>query len=286
MQYLQYPGESVRWKTLRRNWLGGQSKPFCLIGMTDEATGRTLARFTPNDSLRENLRTLSMYVTRCGRPRQVCTDRSALFVGASANSKQVRNGQCQIRRALSELGIRWAGSHSPGDLGGRESFFSEVRRNLSSELESAGAATVEDAAAYLDNIFLPRWNSAIAFPKDSDFHTPLLPEHDLESILGTVQLRTVSPQGTIHFDHQLYRLSGLPALAAIQGEDVRVEVRDDGRILARWNGKCLDLEPITSDFEAPQAKPLLTPRKPRRANRGWMKGFFDRPTGPIWQHYK
>ncbi len=281
------PGESVRWKTFRRNWLGGNAKWFCLIALTDEATGRTVARFTSEDSLRENLSALAMYVSKWGRPRRIRTDRSTLFVG-SEDSKQVRNGQSQIRRALAELDIEWTPAHSPRDLGGAAAFTAEVRRNLSGELEAAGAGSFDEAVAYLDGVFLPRWNSTNASSSDGvDAHAPMPPEHDLESILATVHFRTVSEHGTFRLNNTLYRFSGLAELGGLAGKDVRVETRADGSVLARWHDAYVNLEPVADDFEPPAPlKPAHAAPKPRTTNRAWMKGFFDTPIAPIWRRYK
>jgi hypothetical protein len=269
------PGESVRWKTSRRKWLESCSDPLCLIAMIDEATGRTVARFTCDDSIDENFRTLSAYITRWGHPHRVRTDKSKLFAEGG-----------QIRRALTELNIQWTPSGSPRDLGGAEPFFMEVWANLTRELQSAGAGSFEDAAAYLENTLLPRWNADLIPQISSDRSAPPSIQHDLGSILSTVHPRKVSRQGAIRFNHNLYRVSTSPVGTSLRGQEVRIETHADGRIFARWNGSYVELEKLGENSQPTSRAPSQAPRKPRFSNRSWMKGFFDKPGVPIWRAFR
>lgn len=282
---MKYPGESVRWKTIRRKSLDGRRDWLYLIAMTDEATGWTLARFVCSDSLEENFRTLSMYLAQCGRPKQVRTDMSKLFAGKSDRAAQASNGFSQIRRALAELDIRWQPAGSSRELGGAAPFFDAVHRDLFPILDSIHRKPAETSAAYLESVFIPLWNSKITFPSGRDLHSPLLPEHDLESILATVHPRTLSREGTVRLNHKLYRLSDLSALGGMVGKEIRVEIHANDRLLARWKEICVELKEVSGDFK-PQPQSVRPRQKPRVANRGWMKGFFDKPITPIWRHFK
>lgn len=260
--------------------------------MTDEATGRTLARFASTDSLEENLRTLELYVLRWGRPQKLRTDKSTLFAGSLRGDSERQGGTGQIRRALAELDIRWAGAESPNELGGAAGFCAAARRELPKELAATRWSSAEQADEYLQREFLERWNRRIVIPPGSDRHAGLLPEHDLDAILGTVHHRTVSRHGTIRLNRKLYRLADLDACRQFQGQEVRIETHSSGKILARCNGARMDLEEVAEDIELPRMQPEKA-RKPRPANRGgraanksWMKGFFERPIAPIWRHFK
>lgn len=266
------PGELVRWKSSRRKWLEVCSDAFCLIAITDEATGRTVARFSPDDSIDQNFRTLSAYISRRGQPNRVRTDKSKLFAEGG-----------QIRRALTELNIQWVPSASPSDLGGAEPFFVEVWTNLTGELRSADAMNLDAAAAYLENVFLPRWNANLIPQICADRSASAPIAHDLGSILSTVHPRKVSRQGTIRFNHNLYRVLSSPAGISLCGQKVRIEARADGRICARWDRSDVELEKLGEDFQAVDPVLSQAPRKPRFSNRTWMKGFFDKPSVPIWR---
>lgn len=283
---MRYAGESVRWKTSRRSWLGGRHKPLCLIALTDEATGHTLARFAPNDGLRENFRTLEMYLKRWGRPRQIRTDASKLFAGEAGDSSRDGLGWSQVRRALEELGIGWAPAQSPRDLGGAAPFFNAAREELVAELEAMRPKNTESLAAFLEWVFLPRWESKLPHASGPDLHSPLLPEHDLESALATVHFRTVSREGTVRLNRKQYRLDDRSALRDMAGAEVRIEARADGRILTRWKGTNWELSAVQSDGQPARPTPRHPQRKGGNSNPEWMRGFFDRPVTPIWRQFK
>ena len=268
------PGESVRWKKLRRNWLGQAEGPLFLIALTDEATGRTLARLTRENSVEENLETLRQYVLAFGRPMCVRTDRSTLF------------GQ-QIGRALEELDIEWIQAESPQEPGLSSLFLDTAWENLPGELASGRVRSLAGAVQYLDSIYLSRWNGPTSAPPPSDGHRPLLAEHDLDAICCVVLPRTFLAARSIWLDRNRYVISGVPD-AVVRGE-IRVERRVDGGLTARWNGKLVTLTRVDEQSTPPalpNKRPVSVPRKTGSPNRAWMNGFFSRGTLPIWKLYR
>jgi hypothetical protein len=264
------PGESVRWKTSRRQWLGPREGWLSLIAMTDEATGRTLARLTREDSVEENLQTLRTYVKTWGRPLRVRTDRSNLYGG-------------QIRRALAELNIEWMPSETPRALGRSLLFFKKAHKAFPRALTSARVRTFEGAVRYLDSVYLSNWNADNASPVHSDRHRPLLAEQDLESIFSVVEFRQILEDGTIRFHRARYRIESLPASADLAGSEIQIERRADGKFVARWKGTYLRLKRVEKRNAPRRKRASGTPRKPRSWNRAWMNGFFDRLPAPLWK---
>ena len=68
-------------------------------------------------------------------------------------------------------------------------------------------------------------------------------------------------------------------------QQIRVELRLDGALKARYQGRYVeigecDMRPIT--VEPQPAQPV---RKDHNAGgkSHWMKGFFDRPSPPLWK---
>jgi hypothetical protein len=277
------PGESVRWKTVRRHWLGSGEGLLPLIALTDEATGQTLARLTLEDSVEENLQALRRYVAAWGRPLRVRTDRSNLFGGVQGPREY---GSRQIRRALAELDIEWMPAESPRDIGLSRLFFEQAANSFIRELTSASVRTVEGAARYLDSVYLPEWNAGIPPEAGSGRHRPLLAGQDLDSIFSIVEIRRSSAGGTIRFNGGSYRVMDVTAATALVGREIRIERRTDGKIVARWNEKDLNLKPIEK-HDIPAGKhSSAAPRKPRSWNRAWMTGFFAQPAPPLWKLFR
>lgn len=268
-----HPGDSVRWKKLRRNWLGHGEGPLFLITLTDEVTGRTLARLTRENSVEENLETLRKYVQAFGRPIRVRTDRSTLF------------GQ-QISRALNELDIEWIQAESPQEPGLSSLFLDTAWENLPGELSSARIRALESAVQYLESVYLSRWNGPISTSVPGDAHRPLLAEHDLGAICCVVLPRTFLAGRSILLDRTRYLISGVPS-SVVSGE-IRVEKRTGGELTARWNGKLVTLTRADEQSTAPSSpkRHVSTPKKTGAPNRAWMNGFFSRDTPPIWKLYR
>jgi hypothetical protein len=248
--------------------------------MTDEATGRTLARLTREDSVEENLQTLRRYVTASGRPLRVRTDRSTLF--GCPREGAIYGGR-HIQRALAELNIEWIPAETPRLLGRSALFFEQARERFFGELSSSRIRTFEGAVRYLDSVYLPNWNESVRQPAGPDRHRPLLAGQDLASIFSVVEPRQVSEDCTIHFRRARYRILDLPASPDFARSEIQIETRADGKVVARWKGKYLRLKRIERQTAQSSKPSPATPRKPRSWNRTWMNGFFDQLTVPIWK---
>jgi len=72
----------------------------------------------------------------------------------------------------------------------------------------------------------------------------------------------------------------------MRGSRLRVEVRLEGTLAARWEGRYLEIAPgpVRPPSPPPQAYPRKTPAAagPRKVNRAWMEGFWERPSPPTW----
>ncbi len=194
--------------------------------MTDEATGRTLARLTREDSVEENLQTLRKYVTAWGRPLRVRTDRSTLFGCPRASGTQ---GGRHIQRALAALSIEWIPAETPRVLGTSALFFESARKSFLDELTAARVRTFEGAVRYLDSVYLPNWNEIVPATVGSDGHRPLLAGQDLASIFSVVELRQISEDGTIRFDRARYRVMYPAASRDFAYGEIQIERQADGK---------------------------------------------------------
>ena len=157
-------GELVQWDTSEHDWLEGRGEKLYLIKMIDDATSRLFCRFVRHDSTEENMRLLQSYLEQYGRPLAFYTDKAALFANTpkSKNGEMPREGETpptQIGRALQELGIEWIPAHSPQAKGRVERSFGTDQDRLVKGLRIAGAATLEQANAYLENEYMPEWEA-------------------------------------------------------------------------------------------------------------------------------
>src|SRR5437667_3732595 len=155
-------GELVQWDTSEHDWLEGRGPRLYWVAMIDDATSQAYARFVEHDSTEANLRVLWGYLKRWGRPLEFYTDKHRMFSvnrpQVEAADEAVEDEPTQIGRALEELGIGWIPAHSPQAKGRIEGFFGTAQDRLVKGLRLARACTLEEAHAYLEGEYLPRWN--------------------------------------------------------------------------------------------------------------------------------
>jgi len=290
-------GELVQWDTSDHDWLESRGEPVKhLVRLIDDATSRSWGRFVWRDGTRENMGVLWEYLERNGRMAEVYTDRDSMFAVAprkEENQQQRRAADrvTQIGRALRELGIGWIPAFSPQAKGRVERSFQTDQDRLIKLLRLAKVNTMSAANAFLENEYWPEWNARFARPLEgiADLHRSLTPAIDLASSLSHVESRVISAGLTFSFFGTKYRILPGDALAGMKGQSLRVELRLDGMLHARYQSQYVRVavcEEISEPAMEPKAKAA---RKPTRKDHNaggkshWMQGFWDHPAPPIWQ---
>ena len=288
-------GEMVQWDTSDHDWLEGRGERLYLIGMIDDASSEFTARFARQDSTEENMRLLKIYVKRNGRPVAFYTDKASHFQNTprvKRDDKQLPREErdplppTQIGRALNELGIVWIAAHSPQAKGRIERSFQTAQDRLVKGLRLAGAATLEQANAYLEEKFLPWWKRTLVCVPASpdDAHRPLSQAHDLASSLSHVETRQVASDYTIRFQSKLYRIDRASVRAGLRNGKVRVEKRLDGTVAVRFRQHWLQVSvceprPKPASVAAPMAS-VRRRRKPTVPNEAMRSSMFHFLGGP------
>jgi hypothetical protein len=291
-------GELVQWDTSEHAWLEGRGEEPYLIIMIDDATNRLAARFVAHDSTEENLRMLQIYLQRWGRPLAFYTDKAGLFqVNRPANPDEQRAGReplTQIGRALGELGIEWIPAHSPQAKGRVERCFGTLQDRLVKGLRLAGARTLAQANAYLEQEFLPAWAGrfTVTPANPTDAHRPLGCAHDLAAILSVVAARVVTNDYTLRYQGKSYQIARADLGGGLRGAKVRVEKRLDGSVAVKFReryltvsecpaGEKLKVVPVTIRISSPPR-----PAAARPSRRSWMQGFSLQDSPPLWKVLK
>src|SRR5271157_663389 len=290
-------GEMVQWDSSEHDWLEGRGPKVSLLAMLDDATSRALARFAEHDTTEENFRLLESYLKRWGRPGEFYTDKDSLFTV----NRPRREGEdeawpeawTQIGRALKELGTGWMAAHSPQAKGRIERFFGTAQDRLVKGLRQAGARSVEEANAYLEQEYLPLWNRRFTVEAEnaSDAHRPLRAEHNLGAILSHVEERVVANDYTIRYNAKIYQITRADIRPGLRGATVRVEERLDQTLWVRFRDGYLRVKVCD-----PQIRPQPLPARPRekRISKAstdskpwnWMEGFKLQKSLPVWKVIK
>jgi hypothetical protein len=287
-------GELVQMDTSIHRWLEDRSsEEIVLIAMIDDATSRLYARFFPRDTGAANRQLIVDYLRRFGRMGALYTDQAGHFrnpVGGRARShaddRTAEQTHSIIRRALTELDIELILALSPQAKGRVERLFQTLQDRLIKELRLAGICSMAEANRFLDEVFIPWWETrfTVTAATDADAHRRLPAELDLDRLFAHTEQRVVSPDFTIRY--KLLQIEPAQAHPSMPGSRVTVECRLDGSLRFRWRERYLELtgfvplpapapvqdKPKVLDTES---KPLK-PKKPA-SDHPWRKqGTFRR----------
>jgi len=282
----------VQWDTSEHDWLEGRRPVRYLVRLIDDATSWSWGRFVERDATPFNMAVLWEYLDRNGRMVDVYTDRDSMFAapprpGESVAQRREADRLTQLGRALRELGIGSILANSPQAKGRIERSFRTAQDRLVKQLRLAGVRSLESANAFLEQEYWPEWNARFARPiaEFPDHHRPLSEHLELAAILCHVEQRVIGNDYTFRFAGRRYQIARQEVQAGMRHQRLRVELRLDGELKARYQGRYLT---ITECGTRPVAIPPAV-RKPPRKNHNaggksrWMDGFFDRPSPPLWR---
>src|SRR6202140_3284060 len=285
-------GELVQWDTSEHDWLEGRGPVRYLVRLIDDATSWRWGRFVERDATPFNMAVLWEYLEKNGRMVDVYTDRDSMFAvalraGESEAQRASADRLTQIGRGLGELGIGWIAAYSPQAKGRIERSFLTAQDRLVKDLRLAKVSTLEAANAFLEAEYWPEWNERFARPvaEFPNQHRALTPALELAAILCHVEPRIIGNDYTFSFAGRHYQIAREHAQAGMRHQRLRVELRLNGELHARYQQRYLDI----AECGARVAPPEPTLRKPVRKDHNaggkssWMQGFFDRPSPPLWK---
>ena len=285
-------GELVQWDTSDHDWLEGRGPVRYLVRMIDDATSWSWGRFVESDSTPHNMGVLWEYLEKNGRMAEVYTDRDSMFAvprrpGESQAEQRQADRLTQVGRALRELGIGSVLAYSPQAKGRIERSFRTAQDRLVKQLRLAKISTLAGANAFLEQEYWPEWNAHFARPP-ADFpnhHRALTPQLELAAILCHVEERVIGNDYTFSFAGRRYQIAREDVQAGMRRQRLRVELRLDGEIHARFQGRYLRIGFCAQALPAPPSPLRKPPRRDHNAGgkSHWMEGFFDHPAPPLWK---
>jgi hypothetical protein len=90
---------------------------------------------------------------------------------------------------------------------------------------------------------------------------------------------------TFSFAGRRYQIVRADARAGMRRQRLRVELRLDGELKARHEGRYVEIGECSMRSMAAEPKASKPVRKDHNAGgrSHWMAGFFDRPSPPLWK---
>jgi transposase len=157
------PGMLLHADASTHAWIPGLEGTQDLIVVLDDATSDAYyAQFVPQESTLTMMAGLKAVIEQQGLFCSLYTDRASHFVttrmGRSPHRPQQAAQPTQIERALGQLGIELIPAHSPQARGRMERLWETWQGRLPQELRLAGITTLEEANAFLEDIWVPFHN--------------------------------------------------------------------------------------------------------------------------------
>jgi hypothetical protein len=116
-------------------------------------------------------------------------------------------------------------------------------------------------------------------------HRPLTPQIDLAASLSHVEQRVIGNDYTFSFAGRRYQIGRGDVQAGMKRQSLRVELRLEGELHARYQGRYVEVYECGAKKPAEAAKSPKAVRKDHNAGgkSQWMEGFFERPTPELWR---
>ena len=233
-------GMLIQLDGIYHRWLADHSPPFTLLLAVDNATGSVInARFCEQEDRRNYFLLMQNLLRRRGITLALYTDRHAVFKHTTGSGST--ETPTQFGRAMAELGIQIMFALSPQAKGRVERAAGTFQDRLITELRLAGATTMEQAKAVLQQ-FLPRYNRRFQVPAQcpEPAFRPLPSDLHLGQVLCFKHKRRMARDNTVKFQrHTLQLLLGRHrrsyagvVVMVLHGLDGRLSLQHEGRIIA------------------------------------------------------
>lgn len=139
------------------------------------------------------------------------------------------------------MGIGWIPAQSPQAKGRVERSFRTDQDRLVKDLRLAKIHTLEAANAFLADEYWPQWNQHFARPVKNfpNQHRALTEHLELAAILCHIEERVIANDYTFSFAGQRYQIAREQANTSMRRQRLRIELRLDGELKARYQGRYL-----------------------------------------------
>lgn len=183
-------------------WFEDRGEECTLINMVDDATGQIMAcKFVKEECLQGYFDCMNDYISRCGRPLSVYSDRHTIFKSPKNDPSKLS----QFGRAMKELEIELIYANTPQAKGRVERVHGTLQDRLIKLMRLDGISTIEEGNAYLED-FRIDYNKRFGKPAESsqDAHRALPEYLDLSRVLCRKEKRMVFKSLEIAYKGKIY----------------------------------------------------------------------------------
>ena len=245
-EMIQFDGSYEYWFEKRNG-----TAEVCLLASIDDATGKVIvAKFAEHEGVFPVFGFWQEYLVKNGKPRAIYLDKFSTYSINHKLAKENSDTLTQFERACSKLRIETIKANSPQAKGRVERLFETLQDRLIKELRLADISTVVEANKFLEQIFIPQFNTKFAVePKNkTNLHQKLNKKEigQLPGIFSRQKERTILNDFTFSCNNQWYQLTKEQPATICKKDTVIVEEHLDHSIHIYLRGKYLNYKLLPS----------------------------------------
>jgi transposase len=261
-------GELVQLDGSFHRWFEGRGPESCLLTLVDDATGHSLGRFGPQETIWAAVDIVRAWIDRYGIPRALYTDWKNVYVRRPNQAERATGAEplTQFGRMCAALGIKIIPASSPQAKGRIERNHATHQDRLIKKLRRKAIGDLAGANAFLEAEYWTDHNRrfAQAARAADDFHVAVPRTVRLDAVFRLEATRTVSNDWVVRYDNRVLQLERQSEQPPARGT-VRVYEAIDGTIEIRYRDRVMrwteHAAPTTSVVRPPPSAPIDTPAR-------------------------
>jgi molybdenum-dependent DNA-binding transcriptional regulator ModE len=257
-------GQMVQLDGSQHDWFEGRRDKAVLMVMVDDATNRTGARFSEQETTRASYDVFDVWVKQNGVPGSLYVDRDSIYrcerVATVAEQIAGQEPRTQFGRAMEQLGVEVIMAHSPQAKGRVERRNGLLQDRLVKELRLEGISDLAAANEFLDKKFLPALNKRFTLAARSPVDAHRQGAWNLREILSWEETRVVGKDWTVAWEGRWFQIDAAHEGLSLAGRQVLVRQQRCGKMQLLHGGAKLRWKELP-------ARPLREPTRPRLVGR-------------------
>jgi transposase len=256
-------GELVQFDGSQHAWFEERGAKCFLMNMVDDATSRTEAIFSEEETIWAAVGVLRKWVSKYGIPKALYTDWKNVYVKEPTPKQELRGEVpvTQFGRMCAKLGIRIIAANSPQAKGRVERNHGTHQDRLIKKMRLKQIASMVEGNRFLPTYLADHNRRFVSAPQAAeDFHTAVPESVDLDAIFRLEEMRTISNDWVVSYHSRLFQLRVSSRQHAPARSQVTVCEWQDGRIKIYYRDQLMPSEEISQ--RPVNAPPVQTSKAP------------------------
>jgi transposase len=273
----QHFGELVQFDGSQHAWFEERGSKCFLMNMVDDATSRTEALFSEQETTWAAVAVLRKWVSKYGIPKALYTDWKNVYVKEPTAQQELRGevAVTQFGRMCAKLGICIIAASSPQAKGRVERNHGTHQDRLIKKMRLKQIGSIEEGNRFLPRYLADHNRRYVRAPQATeDYHTPVPEGLDLDAVFRLEETRTISNDWVVSYHGLLLQLRRHGRQHAPARSKVSVCEWQDGRIEIYYREQAMEWDGIA---ERPAIAPATVSSKPSAQHRKSKAPPLDHP---------